>query len=500
MAIDPSSVNQSALFSLLLTEAEKITYTSDPVITRRVDSITKITRKIFDAIEPDSSNESINEQTRQLLKKLSQKLPSLNGLQKFLTELKMGPRNYQLLKATFDSLKTELKKMEKLLAIHHPTIKEERVNSLFFDEHIIERMLFFNHRIKINAEKQLFLYTEQRPLRDKLPDDNLSDLQSFYDNNKETSLVLKIEDPTAQGQFQTYKLSELSWSEFTKLICPEKDKFLVEKVTLLMPQQYLSLDQLIENGVLKARDNKVTLAEGYQYTELGFTNQSISGWNKLLPFNTDKTPLKEFTAEIIVHSKKSGPGVFDAQGHVSIRLKTPNGEDYSVGFYPEDPDLAQRKIISQFGELVSPDPYLFVPTESHIQSVSTLHLPDRASFMKLKEWIEHHNKGEIRDEETGAIKTSTLIYNPIFQNCATFAQELKNYAIKELKAKSQKSQKSSSVLDGLYQITILLQKLIIYIAFNASLIQEKISFNKSSEASSQHVLTKQHIILPIDLV
>lgn len=465
----------------------------------RLQDICRVATHFFRSIDATKLDKPSADHLQTLLNRLSHMLKTPQKWEGIIKQAFMKKSDQKLLEAIIKALQTELKQIKKLLQAQLLPLSEgSSLLELLFEDHIIERVLFFNHKIAFHKGVPCFLYTEQRPLRDELPEDNLRDIKDFYETYKGEGLTLRLFS-SEDAEYQTYKLDDLSLVEFKKLIHPQKGLFRIDDITLLMPSKQLSVKELEEEGALVLNEKgQYNISSDFQYTSLGFTNQKAQGWKKLLPFRTSDTPPKkgEFLVEITTHvNKKEGlsPGVFTNQGHVSVKLTSETGNEYAVGFFPSDPEA---DIGWQFAELVSPDPYIFKPPESVATKTTSLKIPNKEAFNRLIRWIEELNTHEERDSATDEITKSDLKYHQLFNNCATFAKELKTFVMKELHA-TIVSPKQNRLILALRQLLVDMQKLIILIAVHLPYIKH--SYHQTIMKGVDKPAKIARIILPIDL-
>ncbi|MBA3603223.1 MAG: hypothetical protein H0W50_06205 [Parachlamydiaceae bacterium] len=352
-------------------------------------------------------------------------------------------------------LKLDMKKIQKLLTADVPANKipiflggkdlAKNLNKLIFDDHLYERMKAFNHNITFNDSGEItFKFSERTSIDDEIPEDTLDEIDSpddywceLYQDllNKELSLCIKGE--FEDGCYHIYALSEINHEQLKEMIVKEDGTF-NKSIQLIHPRKELTLDELEECGILGKDEEtgEYFIDCEYQYLENGFTSYFYEDWKFLKPFAYASIPPKDFTIDIIVHSSPGLPGVFSDQGHASVKITTPRGEIYSIGLMPEIAERDPYNLSLQRGKLLSPDPYIFMPSTSFERHTMSYTLTDPKAFHRLMNWIEALQSHQ-EDEETGEIKSCNLFYHPTHQSCASFASTLRHYALK-LGAKSQK--------------------------------------------------------------
>jgi|GEM_PF-2662897 len=78
--------------------------------------------------------------------------------------------------------------------------------------------------------------------------------------------------------------------------------------------------------------------------------------------------------------------------------------------------------------LVSPDPFTFLPAHAFETEEISFQLKDDESFHKVMEYIK---KLKGNPANAGNEATSELLFHAMHQNCAAFAKEIADYAIKK---------------------------------------------------------------------
>lgn len=196
---------------------------------------------------------------------------------------------------------------------------------------------------------------------------------------------------------------------------------------LLMLLNVLNDPNLIDIPIKKLESALININEAIQpntpekLQNLGVNTfpDKITTWKNLKPYQ-HVSPQENFTVDIIVHSPSDAlPGVFEYKAHASIKITTPNGEVYSIGFQPKDPSTNFKL---REGKLESPDHFIFMPKKNYHQHTTRYTLPDASSFHELISWIE-----EIQGTPNDG--NFPLLYHPTHHNCAAFVKTIRNKVV-----------------------------------------------------------------------
>ncbi|WP_068468606.1 hypothetical protein [Candidatus Protochlamydia phocaeensis] len=364
------------------------------------------------------------------------------------------------LSARTHSITSKAKKIDKLIKAKVGTDKlgvflngwmAKKLQKLVFEDHIYERMAHFGHLFTFNEKKEItFKFSNRLPLGQALPShptDAAADSywNKLYEKFIEERVALEIRGEFDKGLYQTISPSEITVEQLKAIIIQEDGSF-NKNVHVIYPVQELTVKELEDKGILN-KDEKTGeyfINSEYQYLENGFTPYSEDKWEHLRPYAHTSTPPKDFTIDVVVHSRKGLPGIFAHQGHASIKMTTPQGEIFSVGFFPETEgtDRDPHDLSLQKGKFVSPDKQLFLPSSIYDHHILSYTLSDPKAFHQFIKWIEAM-QGYHEDKATGEVNTSNVLYHPTHQSCAAFAAEAREYVIKK-GAKSQLAQRKIS--------------------------------------------------------
>jgi hypothetical protein len=288
--------------------------------------------------------------------------------------------------------------------------------SILFTSRIYEKMLYYNHNLNEKDGEPLFRYTKKEPFYSfssedffSAEDSSLTRESKFKERftNKELSIEFKVDNN--QGRFIRKKMSEISENELDDIL--RKDP----NCEIVYPTKELTAEELFEEGVIKQQNDIYYISNNFTYLDEGFVSQSSTNWTELKPTNHINPPPDTHQLEIVVYSKHELPGIFSKQGHASIKLTTPSGEVYDVGFYPKK----EQDIQFEEGLFISPDPFTFAPKEVQHRHILKYSLTADA-FKKIIQKIE-----EIKNETS-----QDLEYHPILKNCAAFARDIRDTALK----------------------------------------------------------------------
>lgn len=413
----------------------------------------------------------------------------------------------------------EFKKINKLIknkasTIHLPqflkTENAKNLENLLFDDHIYERMAHFGHTFSFNAEgKVVFKFSDRAPLDVEVPEDTIEDIEDpetywdeLYDEFADKDITLEIRGEFNDGRYMNVPISEINPEQLKQLLIQEDGSF-NKSIQIIYPPKELTFEELEEQGILECDEetNEYFIASEYQYLENGFVSLPDEEWEHLRPYAYTSTPPKEFTIDIIVHSKPGLPGVFMDQGHASVKITTPKGEIYSVGFFPGDLERDPYNLSMQKGKLITPDTYLFLPSTSYEQHVMSYTLSDPKAFHKIVNWIEAA-QGYNKEEETEEVNASNLFYHPTHQSCASFASTLRDYAL-ELGAKSQTL--SQHKVSNWTRLSIRIKEIIMNFAITNFFGKKKFQWDQGIEHADIKNYNITHLdpkglYLPVDLI
>jgi hypothetical protein len=323
-----------------------------------------------------------------------------------------------------------LKNLNKLLNIDTPFAILSHINIQTFDKQsaslspaysilfigrIYEKMLYYNHNLNEKDGEPLFRYTKREPFYSFSFEDFFSDENSSLNRkdkfkerltNKELSIEFKVDNE--HGRFIRKKISEISENELDEILRQDPN------CEIVYPTKELTIEELYKEGVIKEQNGIYYISTNFSYLDEGFVSQSSTEWTELKPTNHVNPPPDTHQLEIVIYSKNELPGIFSKQGHASIKLTTPNGEVYDVGFYPKK----EQDIQFEEGLFISPDPFTFAPKEVQHRHILKYSLTADA-FKKIIQKIEDV-KNETRQD---------LEYHPILKNCAAFARDIRDTAL-----------------------------------------------------------------------
>lgn len=280
-------------------------------------------------------------------------------------------------------------------------------SQLLFNCHIYEKMLYFDHSLKEKDGAPLFKYTKKTSLKR-----SEEDQKAVYENK---DITLEIKNPSENGLFERIAIKDLSQEAFDKLIKEH------EHIEVIYPTQWLTVEELKDEGVITQGYYKgqIHLSKDYLYLDEGFVKRSQHNWTTLKPTNHTNSPPKDHQLEIIVHCPNQDiPGVLSDQGHASIKITTPGGEIYDVGFFPH-PEFESEALEFEAGALLSPDPFTFYPKHFMNQTVMSYTLNPKA-FEEVIKKIESIQNSQDNDDKT---------YHLILKNCSAFARDIRDTAL-----------------------------------------------------------------------
>lgn len=313
---------------------------------------------------------------------------------------------------------------------------ENDLLALLIDEHLYERMKKFGHHFEPGKEPRFRMKRVDnfQDLCKQFP--NLADKKiQFFEDQKGDGLEIRIRGHFEDGRYKNISLDSLSKEQLQEILSKNE----AGNIDLVHPTKLMNIDELLKEGIFKRDDktNALYITEGYQYLANGFEFRHHSAWTNLEPIGCLKQPPKEFRMDVLIHKPKNGG--LGAQGHASLRISTPSGEIYSVGFLPQgkpgssDDDEDSKTIFGKFGVITqgaiqSPDHFIFLPKSAYDTETIAFDLKGSDNFHKVIEYIKNL-KGNPLDEE-GYITASELLFQGTHHNCAVFAKEIADFATK----------------------------------------------------------------------
>lgn len=274
-------------------------------------------------------------------------------------------------------------------------------------------------------------------------DEYIKILKKVYKKHKDKTVCIR--DPSKP--FENISLKGISLQEFIDLAIPkdeDQDDYsnieIAIKVGEKLHQNYLKIDLGVESGPLMEDD--------FTYNQDGII-KNITSETMLRPHARELKPQEDFTVEFYVKHQGTIPTLFEA-GHVAICARTPSGEEYSLGFYPEY-GFGEGAYNLQGGFLNPLDDEIYKPTHNKTYRKVTYKLPDYQAFVKFIKWVEK-------------IKEITPNYHPLYQNCAHFANEASHFIVKNCGAKKIKRMTSNPLLILRQKITQLFLRITLYLS------------------------------------
>jgi hypothetical protein len=345
---------------------------------------------------------------------------------------------------------------------------------ILFNEHIFEKMQYFNHRLNEQDGKPLFRYTHKIPLTKEKGNN-----QKIFKNK---ALTLEIKNQTNQGRFERIKVQDLSKEEFDALLTKYDD------IEVIFPTEELTIEELFQLGIIIS-DSNSCLNSDYTYSNEGFVKRSNCDWKSLKPTNYTTNPPKEFQLEVIVHGpNRDLPGVFSNQGHASIKITTPKGEIFDIGFFP-DPSLDGVGMEFEKGALLSPDPFSFYP--KHFMKQSTLsYTLNQKAFEKVIEKIEAIQNSKDKSDD--------LAYHLILKNCSAFARDIRDTALENGAINNTLQMKKFSLLEKA-KIHVA-EKVVAFVSLNILTDSNQEPIKLDPNAHTFCHLQSKEIYLPINLL
>jgi len=405
--------------------------------------------------------------------------PSLSlagdSLKKEISALKSKLKDNSLLSTALD-INDSFKNMVKFLNIAMPLskIKDSNIIRFLIRSHVYENMRAMGHQVELDENNEPLFKFEDRielTLKDLLPMTEKVLVQQFNEKQKKGEMPLSIYE---KGRFKTKLINykNITLDDYKKHIKIEQikkihemnknsDAFSMVRVNdkgvikyeresfkdedmfdvqdfmrqffnsknelneflpvIIFPEKKLTLSQLMQTGVIQPNSS---LSEGVQYLGSGFTLKSPSEWKFLTPYRIlpkDQCP-SGYIMDVVVSTKsKTLPMV---EGHAYLRLITPGGDIYSFGM-----DTSEGGLRASKGFLISPDPREFTPKHAFNEVTARYELTEE-SFGKLIKYIE-----ALKSFDEEGRSTSSVIYQNVTSSCANFAAGLRDFAVKDLKAK-----------------------------------------------------------------
>lgn len=285
---------QDVILAGIIQEAERTLaeLKGKPASIDLVDSVHKMAVHIFEQIKGVALSTASSAKLTNLVGQLRNILPKQGALWRLQT-ISLDRNTTAKLNEAIQKLNSLLKKISKLLKIGLGTLPLKIVDDILIGEHVVERMVYFGHRIDISKTgKPLFSYTKQTSLREYVHTNDMQLLKKFYKTNHKKGLQVWLPSSRPDSLYDKYNLKELTWEKFRDLISPpDTDTFCLDNALVIFPTEKLTLNQLEHRGVLfKSSTGTYYIDSDYSYTHLGFTKQSSYGWSELPIFNISKTP------------------------------------------------------------------------------------------------------------------------------------------------------------------------------------------------------------------
>jgi hypothetical protein len=299
----------------------------------------------------------------------------------------------------------------------------KKLESLLIKNHLYEHMKYFKHPLSFNEKGEMtFKFTKKEFLKDAV---SASFIHWERLHRKWSTQDVKLEERGnfENGCYKTHLVKNMTCEELKELLI--QDGKVNENIQIVYPTKYLTLQELEKADVVQINNqDKVQINSPVRYVDEGFV-EIPENWQFLTPTTHIANPPKDFTVEVVVHQKGTLPSA-SIMAHASIKLTTPNGEVYSLGFHPtENWFQGQLNLKLQKGNLITPDPYIFFSTDKYSTYHLSYTLPNAESFHKVMQQIVAM-KGY---DETEEREDSLLFYHPLHQNCADFAYNIRNCAL-----------------------------------------------------------------------
>lgn len=371
---------------------------------------------------------------------------------------------------------------------------------ILFDNHVYESIRYYETPIDLkvgrNPGEILFPFTEKKTIDTFLKEFNESDSQKqefMKLQNDKCKLIIK--DPAIeQGLYHEYNMVEITFEKFLEITQRENIVGVIQK-----PTTYLCLSELIERGVFK---DSGSMKSGFSFSQFGFTNDSVTSWEHLMPIKRLNTAPKKFQLEITVATPKSFYKRITSGGHASLSLITPSGEVYNLGFIPTSKALitptANLKV--QEGALSSPDGQIGMSEGKKSKITKLIYkLPEgnegKIAFLKLLDFIENKQKS-IKGENNG----QEYYYHPIYHNCAKFAKDVRDYAVVNLGAKAEKL--NNHKLTTLHLIVTRIIRLFtdLFLKFQKRFFGLEDFYDEIIEKQRLEELENKEMLMPEDLI
>ncbi len=154
---------------------------------------------------------------------------------------------------------------------------------------------------------------------------------------------------------------------------------------------------------------------GWSYTYEGFIPHDPSDWSELKPYmilpEKDRPPTHEIEIVTDCYREDLHDKGLQFWDHTWIRLKTPSGEVYSFGLYPEDVLVQSKKnmLATTKGIIKCPDRQEFLPRVLY-----------QARSMSISEEVFHNIKKQVESKEY----KQSLEYSVLGNNCTDFSIQL----------------------------------------------------------------------------
>ncbi len=205
-------------------------------------------------------------------------------------------------------------------------------------------------------------------------------------------------------------------NHFTRPICDiYKHQITYDETT--HDVQILMNNKMTSWAVIKEaiKPDKNGKAQGWSYNYEGLIQHNEDKWDKLRPYMIlpEGERPKEYQMEIVTDCYRDNldDKGLEFEDHSWIRLKTPAGEVYSFGLYPEDILTKSKRnfLATTKGMLKCPDPNEYLPQV--LLSTKTVNI-DENFFNQIKNMVEND---KLKD---------SLEYNIFTYNCTDFALAL----------------------------------------------------------------------------
>lgn len=371
-------------------------------------------------------------------------------------------------------------------------------NLLFGDSHLLEKIRYFHHVPTFNDKGEMtFRVSQDYALKEVISNvPKKIKWKKLYQDWVKKGVFLDVKGDFKEGCYRSFAVENLTIKQFKELII--ENGSLNEKIKVNYPPKYLTVEELINENLIDEDGDLVDL--DIHYTADGF-KKIPSDWNFLSPFDHTSQPPKDFTLDILIHTKGKDPVIVKDgnYGHASLMMTTPNGEIYSFGFYPsESIDILDSGIPLQKGFLEYVDYAIFLPSSSFTQQKLSYTLSDK-NFHELMRWMATM-KGDNENNE------SNLFYHMTHHNCTHFSKYVRDYALKlGAKAEYWEGHKTSNWTRVGFKI-----KYRIFICFTNFILQSPVGkLVKWGEGIEEYAginnfnirhLDSKEMLLPLDLI